>query len=565
MRAFLRLMALLTAVAILAYGLVASSGEIISGSGNLTYGSDYIWLLALYASALPIGYLLFSMIPRQTIGWRRNAWKVSAVLVAGFIILSLQLLREEFIIAPALASRPVLSGEGPITNPRLVDTEVRVQRGRVFDRDGQEIAGRSVTPDGRVQRTYPEPSAGYLVGYFSAIQYGRYGLEDSYDEYLSGRAGNPIQAARHRVLRQPLVGNDLYLTLDVNLQRLGQSLLGARKGAVVAMNPKTGAVLAMVTNPTYDPAQLAYNPRRPLAEEQRRIQRYWNELNGDPDAARLVNRAIQGLYSPGSTFKTITAAAALDSGISSPAKVYEDDGVLSVGGFVIRDPNRPDKNKTRWTFTEGYKYSLNAVFAQVGLDLESAGLREYGRRFGYERTLPFDLPVRQSQLEGEEGFLSDPTALAVTAFGQGQLLTTPLQVVLSTATIANGGVMARPYLVSEVKTPGGSAILRHGPEALQRIVAPQTAREMTALMVESVESGSGTNARIAGIAVAGKTGTAQLGEGEPHAWFTSFAPADDPKIAVVVLVENGGEGYRVAAPIACQMMVAALGDGRCGS
>lgn len=532
MKAFLRLLAFVTAVGLLVYGVL--------------HGSDNVWLLALYASTVPITYVLFSMVPRQTIGWRRNAWKISALLVVGFIALSMQLLRQQFIVASEVASHP--------SNVRNLAAEARTQRGRVFDRAGRELAGRVIAPNGIVRRTYPEPSAGYLVGYYSPEVFGTSGLEQAYDDYLSGEQGDPLERTRSAVLHRPLRGNDLQLTLDLRLQRLGQELLGNRRGAIVALEPRTGAVLAMVSNPTFDPARLVRNRQLPFDEEQARIQGAWEEFN-EPGAARLVNRTIQGLYPPGSTFKTVTAAGALDARVAEPDDRYEDRGQFSVGGFIIEDPNRPDEDKTQWTFTEGYQYSLNAVFAQIGLDLGSAGMREYARRFYFEREIPFDLPVTDSQVATDPGFLSDPAALASTAIGQGQLLATPMQTALVTATIANNGVMPRPYLVSAIRTPSGRTVYQQGPEPLATVVRPEVAEEMTKIMVETVAEGTGRRAQVEGVAVAGKTGTAQLGgDLEPHAWFTAFAPADEPKIALAALVENAGEGSEVAAPIARELI-----------
>ncbi|MDP9351997.1 MAG: penicillin-binding protein 2 [Chloroflexota bacterium] len=532
MRALLRLIAFVSAVGLLVYGVLD--------------GGDNMWLLVLYLSTVPIGYILFSMVPRQTTGWRRNAWKISAVLVVGFIMLSMQLLRHQFIIASEIASHP--------RNVRNLTAEARTQRGRVFDRNGAELAGRMIARNGIVQRTYPEPSAGYIVGYHSPELFGTAGLERVYDDYLSGERGDPLERTRSSVLHRPPRGNDLHLTLDVQLQRLGQELLGNRRGAIVALEPRTGSVLAMVSNPSYDPARLVRDRSQPFEEEQARIQTAWEEFN-EEGAARLVNRAIQGLYPPGSTFKTVTAAGALDAGVAEPDDVYEDTGRFSVGGFIINDPNRPDEDKTRWTFTEGYQYSLNAVFAQVGLDLGSAGMREYARRFYFEREIPFDLSVTESQVATDPGFLSDPAALASTAIGQGQILATPLQVALTTATIANQGSPPRPYLVSKITTPSGRAVLEQGPEALDRVISPEVAKEMTAIMVTTVAEGSGRRAQVKGVEVAGKTGTAQLGgELDPHAWFTAFAPAEEPQIAVAVLVENAGEGSEVAAPLAGQLI-----------
>ncbi len=546
MRAFLRLFAFLTAGALLAYGLVSRR--------------DTIWLATLYAAMIPIGYILFSLVPRRTIGWRRNAWKISAVLVVAFVTLSLQLLRQQFIEASTLAAYTVPAEGGVYANPRLLSDEIRVQRGRIFDASGKvELAGRVIGPDGRVQRTYPEPNLSYVTGYYSLGNYDRVGLEKRYDDYLSGRRGNPIGEARSTLLRQPVVGSDLYLTMDIRLQNLGHELLGDQRGAIIVMNPRTGAVLAMVSNPAYDANQLAVDPQKPFREEQARIKQYWDSIIADPEAARLVNRAIRARFPPGSTFKTVTTSAALDTRAATPDKVYEDDGQIVVNGFVINDPNRPDESRTRWTLAEGYQWSLNAVLAQVGLDVGSAGMSEYGRRFGFEREIPFDLSITPSQLAGDPAFLSDRVALASTAFGQGQLLATPMQVLLTTAAIANNGVIPTPYLVREIRSPQGTTVLEQGYKPFDQVVSPATAQQMRDIMVTAVERGTGTEARVAGVEVGGKTGTAQLGARQaPHAWFTGFAPAEDPEVAVVVFVENGGEGAEVAAPIAGRLLEEAL-------
>jgi peptidoglycan glycosyltransferase len=534
--AFLRLVAFVLAVALLAYGLLSAD--------------DNLWMLTLYAASVPIGYILFSMVPRQTIGWRRNTWKISAVLVVGFIVLSLQLLRQQFIVAAEVAAHP--------RNIRTLAAEARTQRGRIFDRNGVELAGRRIAPNGLVTRTYPEPSAGYVVGYYHPERFGNDRLEAAYDDYLSGRRGDPVERARAQVLHRPPRGNDLRLTLDVELQRLGQQLLGDRRGAIVVLDPRTGEVLALVSNPAYNPAELIRDRDRPREEEDARIQAAWDQFN-EPGVARLVHRAIQGLYPPGSTFKTVTAAGALDAGVAEPDDVYIDTGSYVVAGYPILDPNRPDEDKTDWTFTEGYQWSLNAVFAQIGLELESAGLREYAGRFRYEREVPFDLPVTRSRISNDPGYLSEPVALASTAIGQGELRATPMQVALTTATIANGGVVPRPYLVSEITKPEGGTVQSQGPDDLGRAVSPEVAEQMRRIMVTTVEEGTGQAAKIPGIAVAGKTGTAQLGgELDPHAWFTGFAPARQPRIAVSVVVENAGEGSEVAAPIAREMIRACL-------
>ncbi len=542
MKFFLRLLSLVCIAGLLIYGA--------------TSGSDVIWMSCLYLSMLPLCYLIFSMIPVDAPDWKKNTWRIVGVLMASFIMLSLQLLRQQFIIADTYATTPV----GGLYNPRLLNAELRVVRGRIYDRNGIEIAGRVITKQGYVRRTYSDPSTSYIAGYFTPdAVIGKSALEKAYDDYLSGRAGDPIERLRSKVFHTPMVGNDLVLTLDARLQNLGQRLLGSRRGAIVMMNPKTGEVLTLVSNPTYNAQDLTMNPDPSVRNQEiNRLREELSKISSGADA-RLINRALQGLYSPGSTFKTVTAAAAIDLGVAEPDDIYEDDGEFVVGGHIVRDPNRPDESKTKWTLLEAYKWSLNAVFAQVGLQVEAAGLREYARRFGFEKRIPFDLPISISQLAKDPADLSNRVLLADTAFGQGEILATPMEINLITSTIANEGVMPAPYLVKKIVSPSGRVIEERSYTPLEQVVSKDTAQKIKEMMVATVDSGSGQNAKIPGVKVAGKTGTAQLGEGQaPHAWFTAFAPADNPQFAVTVLVENGGEGYKVAAPIAKAMLQAAL-------
>lgn len=545
MKNFLRFLSLVLLAALLAAGILSNSSR--------------IWLAVVFLSAIPIGYLVYSMIPRQAIGWRRNAWKISATIFIGFALLSMQLLHEQYIEASVLANDPIQGGNGEmIVNPRVYEQELRIQRGRIYGRNGVELAGRVVTSGGLVKRTYPVPEASYLIGYHTpSFLYGNSGLEKRYNDYLMGRKGNPIGSIESRLLHRPLVGDDMYLTLDADLQKQAQQLLGDRQGAIIVMNPQTGEILAMVSNPAYNANDLVFDPSKSRSQEIERIQDAYNKIASSGDS-RFLNRATQGLYSPGSTFKTVVAAAALDSGKVQPDSVYKDDGSYTVEGHVIEDPNRPDKDKTKWTFSEAYRYSLNAVFAQVALQLHAAGLIDYAHRFMYGKDIPFDLPVSVSQLANDPDNLSNQVLLASTGFGQGEILTTPLEILLNTATIANGGVMPRPYLVSEIKNSRGQVVFNQGSEPLNTVISPQTADTMKGIMVETVDHGSGYEAKIPGIKVGGKTGTAQLPSGRPHAWFTAFAPAKNPQVAVVVLVEHGGEGYDVAAPIAKQLIMSAL-------
>lgn len=541
----LRTLAVILAAAILTFG-------VLSGSGRY-------WILAVFASAIPIGYLVYSMIPRQIVGWRRNTSKISATLIVCFVLLSMQLLYQQAIVAPTLATQPISTTNGnTIVNPRVYESEIQIQRGRIYDRTGREIAGRIVNANGLVRRTHPVPDASNVLGYNTpSFLYGNAGLEAKYNDYLTGNKGNSLGKIKSQLLHEPLVGDDMYLTLDANLQELGNRLLGNRKGAIVVMNPQTGEVLALVSNPSYNANVLTLNPDKPRSQESRRIQRAYQRIVRSNDG-RLLNRPLQGLYPPGSTFKTVTAAAALDSGKATPDETFHDDGSINVEGNVIEDPNRPDKSRTEWTLSEAYQYSLNAVFVQLGERLGQAGLTDYGHRFMYDRDIPFDLPISRSQLANQPSDLNSKTAIASTAFGQGEILATPIEIALNTAVIANGGVMPTPYLVSKIKNPSGDVVFQQGYKPLNTVIKPETASTMKDIMVKTVDNGSGYLAQIPGIKVGGKTGTAQLGTGQPDAWFTAFAPAENPKVVVTVIVERGGEGYSVAAPIAKQLLMEAL-------
>jgi peptidoglycan glycosyltransferase len=330
------------------------------------------------------------------------------------------------------------------------------------------------------------------------------------------------------------------------LQRAATEALGGRKGAVVALDPKTGAVLAMVTHPTFDP-----NVAVPMDDRDTRAA--WDALNADPGQP-LFNRATSGLYPPGSSFKVVVAAAALDVGVVTPETVFDCAGKLAVQGYTIYDFGR--KSHGNLSFAQAVVVSCNIAFAQVGLRLGAEALVQYAEAFGFNGPIPFDLPTAASKIQSADTM--DQVALAAASFGQGQDLATPLQMALVAATIANGGAMMKPYLVNQIQDYNGKIIEQFGSKKLKQVVRKETADTLTGIMIDVVKDGTGKAARIEGIRVAGKTGTAEVEGQEPHAWFICFAPADDPSIAIAVIVENGGEGGRTAAPVARQVLEEAL-------
>lgn len=431
--------------------------------------------------------------------------------------------------------RTDLSAEA--TNPRLIAHYRDPGRGRILDREGNVLA--ESLRDG--SRRYSDASVAHAIGYIDA-RYGSVGAELVFDAQLSGQGAPGWQGAIDVELRrQPPRGNDIRLTIDPAIQRAATEGLGDRTGAVIALDPRTGEVLAMVSVPTYDPGAIA---------------RDGEALLSDPDAP-LLNRAAQGLYPPGSTFKAVTAAAALEHGLLRPDTLVTCPGEIVFEGFPISCANTPQGVGT-YPFIHAFAYSVNAVFGQVAVDLGWARLGQTARRFGFERRLDFTLETSATQLRGP-GVEPGVPLLASTGFGQGELLATPLQMAVVAAAIANGGLLVRPFLGLSAGPDGGLGRQLETP-AKARVLSEEVAREMQQLMEAVISEGQADAAKVPGIQVAGKTGTAETGvPGRTHAWFIGYAPATDPVIAVAVIVEGGGFGSRAAAPIAGAMFRAALG------
>jgi peptidoglycan glycosyltransferase len=332
------------------------------------------------------------------------------------------------------------------------------------------------------------------------------------------------------------------LTIDPRIQEAAATALGNRPGAVVALDPKTGAVLAMVSTPGYDPAA---------------IDERGASLLTDPSNP-LLNRATQGQYPPGSTFKTVTAAAALEAGQYQQDAKFRCPSGYVVEGFVIACKGVPPGVR-EYDLAHAYAWSVNATFAEIAVNTGASELVRIARRFGFEERIPFDIALTESHLL-RKGESFNNVLLANTGFGQGQLTVTPMQMALVAATVANHGVLMQPYLVQEIRTPSGEVLTRHEPQAIRQVIRPETAAILRGFMVTAVKEGFSGAAAVPGVEVGGKTGTAETGSGQnTHAWFISIAPANDARIAVAVIVENAGQGATIAAPIAQAVMRAALG------
>jgi peptidoglycan glycosyltransferase len=472
-----------------------------------------------------------------------------------FAVLAIQLMRIQVLRRTAIAER---AGEDPesgevLGNPRIVNDDLDIVRGDIFDRNGEVIA-QSTKNTGLVRRNYPDPETGYVAGYFSPLLYGKIGLESTFDDELSGREGaNPVSDVLDDLLNRNHNGFDLHLTLDANLHRFAADQLADRTGAIIVLDVQSSAVRGLVSNPHYDPEQLftANKDDRDTAAD------YWQELNDDPNRP-LVLRATSGLFPPGSTFKTVTASAAIDAGTSSPDKTYQDNGLLDVDGHTIVEYNRPDDSINTWTLRDGIAYSLNVVLAQVGLELGAQKLETYADRFGFGSSLDFDVPISKSQVASSSDFLDSKAALADTAFGQGELLVTPLQMAMVASTIANGGELMRPYLVDRIARPSGKTIRQIEPDSIRRVMSTSSADQVRDMMVNAVTNGSVHGAALSDYTVGGKTGTAEVEGQEPHAWFIGFVGDPEPRYAVAVLLEHGGVSPGVATEIGRQVLLQSM-------
>lgn len=456
--------------------------------------------------------------------------RLALFFVVGFLALSVALVYWQVV-------RAIDVGQSP-ANPRTVLAERAVVRGEILDRNGVVLAQND--PSRPSVRRYTLNSLSNVIGYDST-RYGRADLEATFNPYLDGQVGAlPGLAALDSLLHIARRGDTLTLTVDANLQRLADSALGNQKGVVLVMQPATGAVLALVSKPYFDPNTLDQN---------------WQTLSTDANRV-LLNRATQAVYPPGSTFKLVTASAALETGAVTPTTPFTCIGDWVVEGFHIscENPQIP----TQLDFQRALELSANAIFAQVAYHLGAATLTSYAAKFGFGMAPPIGLLVTPSQLKDPAATWTGPL-LASTGFGQGQLEVTPLQLALVVDAVANQGTIMEPYLVARATAPGGTVVYQHEPQPWRRAISATTATTLTTMLVGVVANGSGFNARIPGVQVAGKTGTAQVGgTQQPHAVFVSFAPAVHPTVEVVVLVENAGEGATVAAPIARTLMEAVL-------
>jgi peptidoglycan glycosyltransferase len=411
-----------------------------------------------------------------------------------------------------------------------------------------ESVNQGTPTDPLYVREYPDgPLYAHPVGYAFA-NFGSAGLEQFYNDDLIGQ-GDDLESIFGN-LNEEDPGDDLKTTIDSEAQRTAVEALGGRPGAIVALEPDTGAVKVMASVPSYDPNQV---PDR------------FEELS-DSEPPALPNRATQSGYPPGSTFKVVTAAAALDTGEFTPDSVVNGDSPKTVGGTPLE--NFGGQSFGPVSLTEALTNSVNTVWAQVGVQVGAETMFEYMARFGIGERPPLDYPPNQLLASGvyDQGELldsGDGVDIGRVAIGQERLLVTPLQMAMVAGAVANDGTLMRPHLGDEIVSPEGRITERVRPSEVRQVMEPDSASALTQMMTDVVNEGSGTAAALEGIDVAGKTGTAEVEGGAANqAWFISFAPADAPEMAIAVTIERTqGTGGEEAAPLAKQVLEVLLQDG----
>jgi len=500
--------------------------------------------------------LLLLLLSCRMVYWQvvseRKAWAdVPYAAVAGT-----QDADEHETATPTVEIVPKSATETPTPIPTIDLTAIT--RGTIYDRNGRRLAYDLRGGEGSLVRLYTEPSLAHVVGYISGVRAGVTGIEQAYDRILLGLDDSK------GLSRQPVRGNDVYLTIDSRVQRAAAQALNGKTGAIVVMDAQSGAVLAMASCPHYD-------PNRILDPD------YVRELE-NCDSTRcyrqaLLNRAAQGWYTPGSTWKTITLIAALETGQVTPETVFDcgtpltdEKGrvyyVYTVDGFPIRDPNHREQ---RLDLVRSYAISANAVFARIGDEMPAEVMIEYAARLGFSRqndgTPPIEIDASAARVAiNPEELRTNNLLRASTAIGQGELLASPLSMAIVIMAIVNDGDISMPHLIQSVKDPPGN-LLSGEPVGywIKDTMRPETAELVREFMVQAVRNGSGVKASVPGFVVGGKTGTAQLGDDSaPHAWFTGFVQGNDRVIAIAIIIENGGAGSRVAAPLCVQVADVAM-------
>jgi len=443
-------------------------------------------------------------------------------------------------------------------NLRTVAARAGSERGVIISADGVVIAESVADPEDprAFRRFYPEGSLyAHTVGYDSLL-FGDTGLEESRAAELTSDRDATLSGVMSALFGDDLRPRGLRLTLDHELQSVANEALGDQRGVVIALDPTTGETLAMVSKPDFDPNLL----QGPGAGA------YGDDLDADP-ARPLLNRGIRETYAPGSAFKVITTTAGLETGVAGPGTLYPNPRELSLPGSTATIRNfdrRTCGTSDAVSLAVAFARSCNTTFAALGMEVGPGPLVDAAEGYGFGLEIPFELGGVASFIPSVEALGDDLPAVAQSAIGQRDVRATPLQMALAAAAVANGGEVIEPYVVSEVFASDGDVEWIAEPIVWRRAMSPATAGALAELMEQAVASGTGSRAAVPGVRIAGKTGTAEVPNSPPHAWFVGYGPVDpepgERQVVVVVVVESGGNvgedatGGRLAAPIAQRVL-----------
>jgi peptidoglycan glycosyltransferase len=474
--------------------------------------------------------------------------RLGLILGVAFCLLLAALTRLQVVDAAKLTNDP--------RNTRGLTAAFSAERGSIQTSDGVLLAKSIDSGDEfKRQRQYPQgPLYAPVTGYLS-FTFGADGAERAFNDDLAGGALPKGDDALRQLVHQKRHPHDITLTINAKVQEAAAGALGDRKGAVVALDPTTGAILALVSSPSFDPNPLA-------AHSQDAVRAAWDGLQNDP-AKPYLPRAYREAYFPGSTMKVVTSSAAFDHKPELTSKVYPS----------LRELPLPHSTHVLHNFggercggaiADLLRISCNTGFAQMGLDIGGDDLSAEAQAFGFDNKPPLDLPAAAVS-RFPKSFVRDEASVALSAIGQKDVVATPLQMALVAAAIANGGIIMTPHVLDHVTDDKGGVVRTYKPSEWRTATSGATAAVVKQMMIDVARRGTATRAQIAGLTVAAKTGTAQTGRNTAHAWLIAFAPAEAPKIAVAVIVESQdglsdtATGGRVAAPIAQLVMKVALG------
>jgi len=456
---------------------------------------------------------------------KRNIKSTLFVLLSLFMLLAVYFYYNLFLYSERWFSNPNNTRvKVDMTNPSIIP-------GSITDRNGNVLVETKSArnKDGTLTyyRNYRKNSryAAHVVG---SKKYG-IGAEALYIRYLLGYDNNLFERIYQKAFLDQEVGNDVILTIDIELQKYISQVMGSSKGSVVLMNPKTGEILAMVSQPSFNPT----------------------DDDEEPANESLLNKASYGRYTPGSIMKVVTAAAALESMDNLEDYVVECKGTTEINGITIKCSGNEAHGKV--DLSRAMEVSCNAYFAKLTQDIGWKQFRKIAEKFGFNKDFLFsDIKTAKSELPVNQK--TDAEELAWSGIGQGKVMVTPLHMALIASSIANDGKMPEPRLIYGIKTRTDRVKLQ-GHSTLAEPVTEDIAQELTNMMISVVENGTGSSARTKGMLIAGKTGTAEVGSDKnPHAWFIGFAPADDPSLAIAVILENAGSGGKKAAPLAGKIL-----------